>query len=138
ERVRAAGEWPVGEPDVAAIENRARHRSRRRRRTQLTSIVGALIVGITVAAVVVSGSGNPGNERIDTTGRPLDVEWSPLATPPGANAITSVVGRGSAVVATGNTVPPDGAELSATIWFSSDGGASWSRVFDEPSVRNPN
>lgn len=138
DRVRAAGGWPVGDPDIAAIGNRARRRNRRRRTTQLASIVGALIIVIAVAAVVVSGAGNSGHDRIDTTGRPLDVEWSRLATPPGANAITSVVGRGSVVVATGNTIPPDGAELTATIWLSSDGGSSWTRVFDEPSVRNPN
>jgi hypothetical protein len=101
-------------------------------------VAAAIVVVLAVGGVVASRIGDARGESISSRRRPLGVEWSALASPPGANAITSVVGHGPTLVATGNTIPSNGGELWATIWFSSDAGASWTRVFDEPSVRNPN
>src|SRR4051812_41912131 len=103
-------------------------RGPRRRRRSLAGITAfGLVILVVVGLLVVERGGNKTEVALNPRVAVPQVEWTQIATPPGAQGVQNVAGNRSGLVAIG-AVPTtvDGNRAPepdvATIWFSSDIG----------------
>ncbi len=104
------------------------------RRSPQSSSTLALVVGV----AAVAWPDQPDRSVVSTTGRAPEVTWTPVSLPPGTGGLghVSPVGpKGSSRSATSVT-QDDPTDLSsvATIWRSTDGGATWAVVYTDANV----